>query len=554
MKKTLSRALALYLTLQPALAFASFDTPSALQKAIMNDGAPRSFSGQMHGSFVAPDNSTVYLSLWTSGEQTGTGVRDNSLSTKITVDVSVPSVNLTVRTKFQMRKVKQSMFVQLQSVDATFEDDLNKLGLAYIMKKWIEVPLSEEYMAMLENTEGDTSIIDDVLTLEKTKTRAGYSYSLTLDDAFLNDLVGGTETFATNLHVKIDTNSVDQFLFGKLDFSADFSTGSEKNTMVITGSSQRMNRAVVVTAPKDSIMYESLADRYPQAFGLFPLSPLDALNLGNDTYEDEYEYLEYPEENNTSSSDDWYESDDSSEVTPEESVTMPTNYRPSRRTLLKQRAEEEALRLEQKVPSSSSSGSPSSVLESYVTSNFLPPSTGLSVGSVSAPIIIVEAGDYQCPFCAKFHKETFPEIKKNFIDTGKVRFVFRNYPLPFHENAMYAANIVECTRNLSQGDDLAWKVHHAFFDSVASGQEFTELNIEKIVRSLTGKDAETTITCAKDEENTEIIMRDMRDADNAGFTGAPGFWILSQDGSEYAVLGAQPYTTFENLLNAILQK
>lgn len=548
MKKTLSRALALYLTLQPALAFASFETPSALQKAIMNDGAPRSFSGQLHGSFVAPDNSTVYLSAWTNGEQTGTGVRNNSLNTKITVDVSVPSMNLAVRTKFQMRKVKQSMFVQLQSVDATFEDDLNKLGLAYIMKKWIEVPLSEEYMTMFEDTDSDTSIIDDVLTLEKTKTRTGYSYSLKLDEALMNDLLGSMENSAANFHIKIDTNTVHQFLFGKLYFSADFSTGSEKNNIVVTGSSERMNRAVVVVAPKDSILYETLADRYPPAFGLLPLSPFDALNLGNDT--SEYEPEEYSEDSDTSSSEDWDESD---EVTPEESTTVPMNNRPSRRTLLQQRAEKEALRLEQKAPSSSSStGSPSSLLEAYATSNSLPPSRGLSLGSPSAPITIVEAGDYQCPFCAKFHKETFPAIKKNFIDTGKVRFVFRNYPLSFHEHAMYAANIVECSRDVSE--DVGWKMHDALYDSVANGQEFTELSIDSIALNLLGQGGNAVISCAENKEKAESIMRDMRDADFAGFTGAPGFWILAKDGSEYAVLGAQPYATFENLLIAILQK
>ena len=67
-------------------------------------------------------------------------------------------------------------------------------------------------------------------------------------------------------------------------------------------------------------------------------------------------------------------------------------------------------------------------------------SSGVSMlGVKNAPLTIVEFTDYQCPFCQRFHVTAFPEIKKNYIDTGKVRFFSSDMPLDFHPNAMRAA-------------------------------------------------------------------------------------------------------------------
>ncbi len=66
------------------------------------------------------------------------------------------------------------------------------------------------------------------------------------------------------------------------------------------------------------------------------------------------------------------------------------------------------------------------------------------LGSKNAPLTIVEFTDYQCPFCQRFHVTTFPDLKKNYIDTGKVRFYSRDLPLDFHANAMQAAEAARC--------------------------------------------------------------------------------------------------------------
>ena len=66
------------------------------------------------------------------------------------------------------------------------------------------------------------------------------------------------------------------------------------------------------------------------------------------------------------------------------------------------------------------------------------------LGSKDAPVTMVEFTDYQCPFCQRFHVATFGELKKNYIDTGKVRFYSRDMPLDFHPNAMRAAQAARC--------------------------------------------------------------------------------------------------------------
>ena len=67
-----------------------------------------------------------------------------------------------------------------------------------------------------------------------------------------------------------------------------------------------------------------------------------------------------------------------------------------------------------------------------------------ALGSAKAPVTLVEFTDYQCPYCSRFHTTTFPQLKKNFIDTGKVRFISRDLPLHFHKNAFRAARASRC--------------------------------------------------------------------------------------------------------------
>src|SRR3989344_1767617 len=66
------------------------------------------------------------------------------------------------------------------------------------------------------------------------------------------------------------------------------------------------------------------------------------------------------------------------------------------------------------------------------------------LGNKDAKVVMIEFSYYQCPFCARFEEGAYVDIKKNYIDTGKVKFVYRDFPLSFHENAQKAAEASEC--------------------------------------------------------------------------------------------------------------
>ncbi|MEK7145710.1 MAG: thioredoxin domain-containing protein, partial [Patescibacteria group bacterium] len=87
------------------------------------------------------------------------------------------------------------------------------------------------------------------------------------------------------------------------------------------------------------------------------------------------------------------------------------------------------------------------------------------LGSPDAPITIVEFSDYQCPYCNSFWSETFPQIKTNYIDTGKVKFVYRDYPLPSHPQAQLAAEAAECAAK--DNSALYYQMHDKLFGGIS---------------------------------------------------------------------------------------
>jgi len=95
-----------------------------------------------------------------------------------------------------------------------------------------------------------------------------------------------------------------------------------------------------------------------------------------------------------------------------------------------------------------------------------------SMGSKDAALTLVEFTDYQCPFCQRFHLNTFNDIKKNYIDTGKVRFYSRDLPLDFHGNALRAAQAARCAGDQGQ----FWQMRDAM------GTNADKLELDNLVK------------------------------------------------------------------------
>lgn len=171
-----------------------------------------------------------------------------------------------------------------------------------------------------------------------------------------------------------------------------------------------------------------------------------------------------------------------------------------------------------------------------------------AMGSDKAPVTLVEFTDYQCPYCSRFHTTTFPQLKKNFIDTGKVRFISRDLPLHFHKNAFHAARAARCAGE----QDKYWEVRHVLS---SNPKNLSEPAIIKYAEELQ-LEMDQFQACLDSEKYKTEINKDIADANAVGITGTPGFIIgrTPTDGTlkGIKVKGAQGYASFAAKINKLL--
>ncbi len=163
------------------------------------------------------------------------------------------------------------------------------------------------------------------------------------------------------------------------------------------------------------------------------------------------------------------------------------------------------------------------------------------LGDEDAPVTIIEFSDYQCPLCERFWSETLPLIREQYIDTGKVRFVYRDFPLSStHPMAQPAAEVSECVRDQG-GDDAFWEMHDMIF---ANQQDLSIDNLE-----TWAQDMEYDISsCLSSGEFRSEVLKDTADAQSAGARGTPYFVIEGK-----ALSGACPFSSFSLAIEAELE-
>ena len=170
-----------------------------------------------------------------------------------------------------------------------------------------------------------------------------------------------------------------------------------------------------------------------------------------------------------------------------------------------------------------------------------------SLGRSDAPITLLEFTDYQCPYCRRFQAEAWPQIKKNYIDTGKLRFIVRDLPLQFHSSALPAAEAAHCAGE--QGK--FWEMHHALLtgdDPLADG------GIDRRATQL-GLDLERLHACTRANRYESAIGRNIAAADALQVHGTPAFVLgrMANGGLEgQLVSGAQPYSEFDAAFRQLL--
>jgi len=174
------------------------------------------------------------------------------------------------------------------------------------------------------------------------------------------------------------------------------------------------------------------------------------------------------------------------------------------------------------------------------------------MGEENAPILMVEFSDFQCPYCRKFYNETLPSIKENYIDTGLVKFAYRDLPLVGlgHSDATPAANAAECARE-QEGDDMYFAFHDKIFNGEnALGNGTVKIPSESLYSYAEelGLDMEEFTSCQENLDFADEIAADTAVARSIGINGTPGFVINGQ-----IVTGAYPYETFVDIFEQLLQ-
>ncbi len=162
------------------------------------------------------------------------------------------------------------------------------------------------------------------------------------------------------------------------------------------------------------------------------------------------------------------------------------------------------------------------------------------LGDENAPVTIVEWSDFQCPFCARFYSQTEKKIVEEYVNTGKVKIIFKHFPLDqIHPFATVAALASECA-----GEQGKFREYHDILFN--NYQAINAKNLNKWASDL-GLDQSKFDSCLESQKYLSKIKSDMAEGAKAGVRGTPGFLVNGQ-----LISGAQPYSVFKSAIEAAL--
>lgn len=171
------------------------------------------------------------------------------------------------------------------------------------------------------------------------------------------------------------------------------------------------------------------------------------------------------------------------------------------------------------------------------------------LGRADAPVTIVEFSDYQCPFCQRFFATTLPVLRKDYIETGKVRYVFRDYPLDqLHPLARKAAEAVHCAGEQGR----YWELHDVVFQNPRA---LAAAQLAEHARAI-GLDGVTFDDCLSSGRHAARVERGLADGAAAGVQGTPSFVVGKTTAGDVVegtpIRGAQALETFRRIIDQLL--
>ena len=167
-------------------------------------------------------------------------------------------------------------------------------------------------------------------------------------------------------------------------------------------------------------------------------------------------------------------------------------------------------------------------------------------GKDAAPLWIVEVSDFQCPYCRAWHEETYSDVVKEFVASGKARLAYINFPIPGHKNAWPAAEAAMCSA--AQGH--FWPMHDALFQTQRQWESLEDPSaLFDSLATSAGVDSAPYHECVTQHQMRPLIQADIDRARESGVNATPTFIIGDQ-----AISGAQPIQAFRQLIDAQLKK
>lgn len=174
-------------------------------------------------------------------------------------------------------------------------------------------------------------------------------------------------------------------------------------------------------------------------------------------------------------------------------------------------------------------------------------------GDENAKLTLIEFSDYQCPFCARFFKETLPGLEKEYISTGKIKYVIRDFPLEaIHRDAFKAHEAANCAGEQGR----YWEMHDRFFEN-QNRLAASELSKHAEVIGLNPSEFEG---CLEGGKYAAQIRKDIEEGRSAGVNGTPTFFLGLQDSENgnlkvlSKIAGAQPYSLFKEAIERALNE
>jgi len=187
--------------------------------------------------------------------------------------------------------------------------------------------------------------------------------------------------------------------------------------------------------------------------------------------------------------------------------------------------------------------SPDSFVSPLSFSNLITSDTPLK-GDPLAPITLIEYGDFQCPNCGRFARDTSPQIEASYVESGQVSIAFKHFPV-VGPDSKPAAMASQCAND--QG--MFWEFHDELYNNQGhenSGWANRD-NLKQIASDM-GLDQQSFDSCLDSNKYQSLVEKDLSLAKQIKFTGTPSFLVLKNDGSKpQALTGAYPFATFQKI-------